>query len=343
MRINKELQIMNLTKREDVLKFAALTVAKDYNSSIQIINNWLVNNPFDHNAMSQFKGNKNPDKKKKYLGSPQNIYQDKLLPILKAANSSNPKEELYKLFDGKGKINNISIFSDGNAKLKFLNYSTMPKVNCGGAGSCLSFCYSFKSLRNPNVVARWVANTILENHAFEIIEDSLRWNLGRKIYKREDKDQVVDFRLYNDGDFQSLDKMLSWFDILNKFPTLRAYAYSKSLHLFKNFIDEYGAVNIPKNFLLNLSSGVHPIYKPLKKVLSQYDFVRGDFIGLPMDKKVKPTDLTKEDKKELRQKAKSLGFQKTFICGGICQTCTNQGHACGMSKFKNVTIVTPIH
>ena len=62
-----------------------------------------------------------------------------------------------------------------------------------------------------------------------------------------------------------------------------------------------------------------------------------------MDKKVKPTDLTKEDKKELRQKAKSLGFHKTFICGGICQNCTNQGHACGMSKFKNVTIVTPIH
>ncbi len=342
MRTNKELTNMELTKREDVLKFAALVVAKDYNSSIQIIDNWLQDNPFDYNAMSQFKGNKNPNKKKKYLGSPQNIYQDKLLPILKAANSSNPKEELYKLFDGKGKINNISIFSDGNAKLKFLNFSTMPKVNCGGAGGCLSFCYSFKSLRNPNVVARWVANTILENHAFEILEDSLRWNLGRAKY-RVGLDQVVDFRLYNDGDFQSLDKMISWFDILNKFPQLQSYAYSKSLHLFKNFIDEYGAENIPSNFVLNLSSGVHPIYKPLKKVLAKYDFVRGEFIGIDLGKKVKPTELTKEQKQELRQKAYAMGFKKAFACGGICQSCTNQGHACGMRKLKDVAIVTPIH
>lgn len=341
---NKELTNMELTKREDVLTFASLVVRKDYDSSINIINTWLDNNPFDYNAMSNFKGNKNPDKKKKYLGSPQNIYQDKLLPILKACNSSNPKEELYKLYDGKGKINNITIFSDGNDKLNFLNFSTMPKVNCGGAGGCLSFCYSFKSLRNPNVVARWVANTILENHAFEIIEDSLRWNLSRRIYKREIKDlQVVNFRLYNDGDFESLEKMISWFDILNKFPELQSYAYSKSLHLFKNFIDVYGAENIPSNFVLNLSSGVHPIYKPLKKVLANYDFVRGEFIGIDLGKKVKPTELTKEQKKELRQKAMAMGFKKAFACGGICQNCTSKGHACGMKKLKDVAIVTPIH
>jgi len=342
MKTNKELRKMNLTKREDVLKLSGLVVARDYKTCIEEIESWLNKNPFNHNAMSEFKGNKDPNKKKKYSGSPQNVYQDKLLPILKACVSKEPKKELYKLYDGKGKINGITLFSDGNAKLKFLNWSTMPKVNCGGAGSCLTFCYSMKALRQPNVNARWIANGILENESFEIIEDALRWNLNRPKYKKGSKD-VIDFRLYNDGDFQNLEKMINWFDVLNKFPQLQSYAYSKSLHLFKNFIDVYGAVNVPDNFVLNLSSGIHPLYKPLKKTLSKYDFVRGEFIGIDLGKKVKPTELTKEQKKELRQKAFDMGFKKAFACGGICQSCTSKGHACGMKKLNGVAIVTPIH
>ena len=339
---NKE---MNLTKREDVLKLSGLVVAKDYKTSINIINVWLNENPFDHNAMSNFKGNKNPDKKKKYSGSPQDCY-NKLLPVLEAMESLDPKSKLEKLFDGKTRINNINLFSDGNAKLRFLNYSTMPKVNCGGAGSCLTFCYSMKALRQPNVIVKWLATTILEGSAegFSIIEKAFAYNIKRPTYKKELLENGnIAFRLYNDGDFQSLEKMVQWFKILKKFPMVKSYAYSKSLHIFKELIDIYGAEKIPSNFKLNLSSGIHPLFKGLKKTLANYDFVRGEFIGIDLGKKVKPTELTKENKIELRAKARAMGFKKSFVCGGICQSCTSKGHACGMSRLKDVAIITPIH
>jgi len=331
---------MNLKKRNDVLKLSSLVVNKQYEEAKNIIENWLIENPFNENEMSTFKGNKNPNKTKKYSGSPQDVY-NKLLKILDAVTE---KKDLKFLYDGKDKISNIRIFSDGNAKLKFLNFSTMPKVNCGGAGSCLTFCYSMNSLRNPNVVARWLANTILEAEAFEIIEKAFEYNIKRNIYKKELKEKSsIAFRLYNDGDFQNLEKMENWFKLLKKFPQVSSYAYSKSLHLFKALIDIKGIAAIPQNFKLNLSSGIHPIYKPLKKVLSNYDFVRGEFIGINLGKRVKPTDLTKEQRITLRNKAKELGFKKSFVCGGICQNCTSKGHACGMSKLKDVAIITPIH
>jgi len=336
---------MNLTKREDVLKLSSMIVAKDFKGSQIIIEKWLLENPFDFDAMSTFKGNKNPDKKKKYSGSPQDCY-NKLLPIIAATSSTNPEEELNKLYDGKTRINNINLFSDGNAKLRFLNYSTMPKVNCGGAGSCLTFCYSMKALRQPNVIVKWLATTILEStkEGFGIIEKSFDYNINRPIYKKElAVNGNIAFRLYNDGDFQSLEKMVQWFKILEKFPMVKSYAYSKSLHLFKELIDIHGEKQIPSNFKLNLSSGIHPLFKGLKKTLANYDFVRGEFIGVDLGKKVKPTELTKEDKIKLRAKAKAMGFKKSFVCGGICQTCTSKGHACGMSRLKDVAIITPIH
>ena len=61
-------------------------------------------------------------------------------------------------------------WSFGNSKLPFLSWSTLPGVNCPGAGDCwldgTGFCYSPKSWRYPAAFARQLQNTILESGPF---------------------------------------------------------------------------------------------------------------------------------------------------------------------------------
>ena len=38
---------------------------------------------------------------------------------------------------------------NGNIKLPFAAFSTLPQVTCAGAGDCLNWCYSFKAWRYP--------------------------------------------------------------------------------------------------------------------------------------------------------------------------------------------------
>jgi hypothetical protein len=50
---------------------------------------------------------------------------------------------------------------NGNIKLPFAAFSTLPQVTCGGAGDCLKWCYSFKSWRYPAPYFRQLVNTLL--------------------------------------------------------------------------------------------------------------------------------------------------------------------------------------
>lgn len=100
---------MNLTKREDVLKLSGLVVARDYKTCIEEIESWLNKNPFDLNAMSEFKGNKDPNKKRNILGHLKMCIKINYSQSLKPVLVKNLKE-LYKLYDGKGKINGITLF-----------------------------------------------------------------------------------------------------------------------------------------------------------------------------------------------------------------------------------------
>ena len=64
----------------------------------------------------------------------------------------------------------FSVFTVGNMKLPFLNFSTLPAVTCSGAGSCLNWCYSFKAWRYPSAFFRQCQNTLLM-FDFDIIEN----------------------------------------------------------------------------------------------------------------------------------------------------------------------------
>ena len=233
-------------------------------------------------------------------------------------------------------IPQFKIFTKGNGKLPFYSFSSLPGVTCPGAGDCLKFCYSFRSWRYPAAFFRQIQNTIL-----------LMSDTGRK-YLREEFNKLKpdhDFRLYVDGDFDSLETMKFWMDLLKSRPDIRAYGYSKSWKLFIEY-DQLG-YTFPDNYQLNLSSG--SIYQNNKTILDQISklsIYRGEFIALPSEKM--PNIL--EDRpsfsawaKQLRERAKLYGIKKAWVCPGKCGNCTPTGHACGSKRFKNVPIIIGIH
>lgn len=214
----------------------------------------------------------------------------------------------------------FNVFKVGNKKLPFLTFSTLPVVNCPGALDCLVYCYSLKGWRYPAVFFGQLQNTLLMND-FSIIERELNRVLNSSKFRDKSR---VDFRLYVDGDFKTIDDLKNWMNLLDKFPVLSSYGYSKSLNLFLQ-LNETG-FKFPKNYVLNLSNGGK--FDMFKPVLQKLDFVRGNFTAV----KGKISEIRKKFKK------------KIFICPGECGDCTSVGHACGNNEiFRNMEIVIPIH
>jgi hypothetical protein len=316
----------DLRTKEGKLRFASLVAQKKYPVAKIILQEWLRKNPHDES--------------KKFKTSINDFY-GRLWVMLDLAES-NDLARNYK----NGKLEGMSIFSDGNDKLKFLNYSTFPIVTCPGAGACKSFCYSLNSLRYPGAFTRWLMNTILENEAPELIADAFAYKLKNPTYQKELKEKgFVTFRLYNDGDFPNLQTMGFWFKLLKRFPEVKAYGYSKSWGLFIRFVEEFGQDAIPRTYKLNLSSGANGMQELLRKKISSYNFVRGDFIAIPLpgNKKKNVTKINNDEKKYIYKVAKEQGHKKVMICGGLCNSCTRVGHACGSEVFDEYAIVIPIH
>jgi len=234
------------------------------------------------------------------------------------------------------------VFKSGNNKHKFMNYSTIPVVNCPGAGACAtSFCYSLTSLRFPKAGLSWLQNQILEDNYFELIELELEKHLNTKYKKHLKNNTKINFRLYNDGDFSSLNNMVLWFNLLKKYSILKTYGYSKSLHFIKELtLMEY---EFPKNYKFNISSGSKYEYLKNDKVLLNNPCYRGNFISFNLDgRRVKTTERTQQQNFKIYDAFKKEG-KKVFICPGVCDTCIPSGHACNSDKYKNVNIVIPIH
>ena len=234
----------------------------------------------------------------------------------------------------------FSVFKSGNNKLKFMNYSTIPVVNCPGAGSCANdgFCYSLKSVMRPNASLSWLQNQILEDNYFNLIIREFKDHLN-KHYKKHIKEGLnIDFRLYNDGDFSSLNNMILWFNLLKEFPQVKAYGYTKSLHFVKEL--SLMGYEFPRNYKFNISSGSKYEYLKNDKTILNNPSYRGNFISFDLNGfRVNTTKRTKEHNIELRKAFKN----KIFICPGVCNSCTSVGHACGSDKFNNIDIVIPIH
>ena len=286
--------------------------------------------------------------------------------ITKAAYLGRPQYEtaarkLFKFFSLN--LNEISIdklpqkvFTVGNAKLPFLNWSNLPGFNCPGAGTCFfwikkaagtfgGWCYSFKGWRNAYPFTRQLLSTMLERgpvYRLLIIAE-----LRRILNTRKFKDlAAVPFRLYVDGDFPNVEILRFWMDTLKRFPQIRAYGYSKSLNLFLE-LDKTG-YEWPKNYALNLSGGgIYENTRTAQKV-KNLPIYRGEFVPVKVSKQCldnwQKQTLTKADRRELRSK---MPNQKVFICPKYCGSCTlikENPHACGnRDQFKNIKIILPVH
>lgn len=233
------------------------------------------------------------------------------------------------------------VFVEGNGKLPFFNFSSLPGIDCPGAGECLygesgeamgGFCYSFRAWRYPAAFIRQLINSL-----------RLRSSEGRAEIAREwiALPHGSTVRLYVDGDFHSADCIGFWMRLCFARPDLRVYGYSKSWRL----LVEYGKINkFPPNYLLNLSSGGNGSPE-LASAVAVLPIVRGGFIAVA----------TTRDHGKAYQSAKHPGFldyardvranssPRTFVCRGKCGECTPQGHACGLESFRGVTIAIGIH
>lgn len=225
-----------------------------------------------------------------------------------------------------------SVFAlNGNSKLPFVSFSSLPGVTCPGAGACLDFCYSFRAWRYPAAFMRQCQNAFLLRHNQPVIVQALQ--AANDTFKG----QSYDVRLYVDGDFSSANDVSFWFDTIKAFPLANVYGYSKSFDAILSYGQSGKAY--PTNYILNISGGHNASFDTIEKVKA-LPITRGEFIAVSIGKKVKSTDHgTAETNKALRASFKI----KAFPCPGTCGTCTGKGHACGMQALKGVPIIIAMH
>ena len=225
-----------------------------------------------------------------------------------------------------------SIFAlNGNKKLPFLSFSSLPIFDCPGRGECEKFCYSLKGWRNVHPFFRQLRNTLLVRHSWREIEREWGRVLRLPRFRRL---PAIAFRLYVDGDFDSVETVEKWMGLLRKSPIIEAYGYSKSWEVLLSYGGEW-----PKNYTLNLSSGSR--YAPesgIARAIKSLPPVRGQFLAV--GKKGALAYNSPEYRAEAKRKASDMGLKRVFVCPGECGSCTPQGHFCGSNNEAPVVILT---
>lgn len=148
----------------------------------------------------------------------------------------------------------------------------------------------------------------------------------------------LNLRLYVDGDFRSVNDLTFWMNLLFLRPEIKAYGYSKSWKEF--LIYDSLKLNFPENYKLNLSSGsIHS--NEVKNRMKKLSCVRGEFVAVEIDKQYDSPlgNRSKEYNKAVRNAING----RSFVCPGLCGSCTPSGHACGSDRFKGVTIAIATH
>lgn len=233
----------------------------------------------------------------------------------------------------------FSIFAEkGNSKLpSFVAFSSLPGVTCPGAGDCLNFCYSFKAWRAPRAFMRQAQNAYILRFKPQLIVAALDSIMRKSKFRGG-----FDLRLYVDGDFSSVSDFALWQGVLNDYPTIRAYGYSKSFAEIMAYADS--GASFASNYVLNVSSG-HNHSAAIVARINALPITRGSFVAVPVARKGRSIDHANPDHRNLVQSATkaNTSASRAFACPGQCNTCTSAGHACGSMKFKGVTIGIAVH
>lgn len=249
-----------------------------------------------------------------------------MLSVAKSLPADNSKRS-WKYFLTKygtilesGIIPDTRIFQEGNAKLPFVSFSTLPVVTCPGAGDCISFCYSLKAWRYPTAFFTQFLNTL-----------RLRFAKRAIIKAFQELPESITLRLYVDGDFDSIQTAIFWFNLLSQRPDVACYGYSKSWEVLLAVRGR-----IPGNYVLNLSSGSR-YNSDLLSLVSSLPCVRGQFVAVPVEGRYAKGFARYSDKayhNEVRESAQRIGLGKVFSCPGSCGDCGSGRHMCGRSEFS---------
>lgn len=256
----------------------------------------------------------------------------------KSPSGNGWKENLQKILDFLKRNGSPSFqvfIPDGNRKLPFFAYSTLPVVNCPGKGECAIFCYSLKSWHHPSAFCRQVQNTLLERFFTAILELET---------KKIPEKSIV--RLYVDGDFSNRGMVEKWFAIMAKNPELKFYGYSKS------WDELFGHSEYPFNYKIRLSSG-GSIRSIDAQKMAQLPIFNGHFLAVSID----GNDIPKKNAikfslpiyhERVRKAGSELLDRKIFSCPGSCGSCVKDiaggnYHACADTRFKTIPIAIGIH
>ena len=137
------------------------------------------------------------------------------------------------------KENKIRLFNFGITAYK--SYST-GKITCPFAKDCVKYCYAKKGAYVwRNVKASYEMRYLLTKQPELFIEKMSTAILDRK---------ATHIRIHDSGDFYNYEYIKAWFKIINKFPKVKFYAYTKSKKLF-----DVVAGLVPKNLKLIYSLG----------------------------------------------------------------------------------------
>tara|TARA_X000001382_G_scaffold128442_1_gene118148 strand:+ start:403 stop:1047 length:645 start_codon:yes stop_codon:yes gene_type:complete len=137
------------------------------------------------------------------------------------------------------KENKIRLFNFGITAYK--SYST-GKITCPFAKDCVKYCYAKKGAYVwRNVKASYEMRYLLTKQPELFIEKMSTAILDRK---------ATHIRIHDSGDFYNYEYIKAWFKIINKFPKVKFYAYTKSKKLF-----DVVAGLVPKNLQLIYSLG----------------------------------------------------------------------------------------
>ena len=222
------------------------------------------------------------------------------------------------------------VSKNGNSKLPFYAFSSLPIYSCPGMGVCVNYCYSLKAWRYPCALYRQLQNFIL-----------MRFDRDKIVESFQQIKHGSPFRLYVDGDFSSVSDVKFWFNLLKSRPDVQTYGYSKSWDLIYDCKEFY-----PNNYNLNISSG-GKAQQVTKSEMLNLSITRGEFIVVPVSKL--PRDKQKirfslpEYHSEVRTNGKEITGVNGFSCPGQCGTCANGSHACGSIKFRGVPIYIGVH
>lgn len=222
------------------------------------------------------------------------------------------------------------ISKNGNSKLPFYAFSSLPLYSCPGAGECVNWCYSLKAWRYPAAFFRQVQNFIL-----------MKFDQDKIINSFNEIKTNASFRLYVDGDFSSQSDCIFWFNLLKTRSDIQTYGYSKSWDIIYDCKEYY-----PNNYHLNLSSG-GKIQNTSKETMLKLSITRGEFIAVQIPKlsrdKQKIRFSLPEYHNSVREAGKALTGKNGFSCPGKCGDCANSSHACGNDKFNGIPIYIGVH